>query len=109
MVAHPASKLGLTDDLLAIGIFAPADVRPVLKAYQGKNIPVEYAKKEAEQKQQAIDEWQRLHPTGVHGAGSGLLSSMFGSVSAVSPTPIIFRFFGADLTFSPDRADPNSQ
>ncbi|OCF34942.1 mitochondrial import inner membrane translocase subunit TIM50 [Kwoniella heveanensis BCC8398] len=68
--------------LESIGIFSPADVRPILKAYQGKNIPVEYAKKEAEAKQKAVEEWERLHPTAVAGAGSGWLSSMFGSVAA---------------------------
>ena len=70
--------------ILAIGIFAPADVRPILKAYQGKDIPSEYAKKEAEQKKMAVDEWERLHPSSVHGAGFGFLSTMFGSVAAVS-------------------------
>ncbi|WVQ94093.1 hypothetical protein IAU59_001171 [Kwoniella sp. CBS 9459] len=68
--------------LESIGIFNPADVRPILQAYQGKNIPVEYAKKEAEAKQKAVEEWERLHPTAVAGAGSGWLSSMFGSVAA---------------------------
>ncbi|WVR03091.1 hypothetical protein IAU60_000080 [Kwoniella sp. DSM 27419] len=72
--------------LESIGIFAPADVRPILKAYQGKDIPVEYAKKEAEAKQKAVEEWERLHPTAVAGAGSGFLSSMFGSVAAPGST-----------------------
>lgn len=68
----------------AIGFFSPADVRPILKAYQGKDIPTEYAKKEAEAKRIAVAEWDRLHPTSLHGAGSGLLSGLFGSVAAVS-------------------------
>jgi len=67
--------------LESIGIFSPADVRPILKAYQGKNIPIEYAKKEAEAKAKAVEEWEKLHPSGIHGAGSGFLSSIFGSVS----------------------------
>lgn len=42
----------------AIGIYKPADVRPILKAYAGKNVPLEYAKKEAEAKQKHIEEWR---------------------------------------------------
>ncbi|CAD6564449.1 MAG: mitochondrial inner membrane protein required for protein import [Tremellales sp. Tagirdzhanova-0007] len=68
--------------LESIGIFSPADVRPVLKAYQGKDIPNEYAKNEAESKRVAVEEWNRLHPSSMHGAGSGFLSSVFGSVAA---------------------------
>jgi mitochondrial import inner membrane translocase subunit TIM50 len=30
----------------------------ILKAYEGKNIPLEYAKKEAESKRQFIEEWK---------------------------------------------------
>ncbi|WVN87596.1 uncharacterized protein L203_102779 [Cryptococcus depauperatus CBS 7841] len=68
--------------LESIGIFAPADVRPILQAYAGKDIPIEYAKKEAEAKQKAIEEWEKSHPTSVTGAGSGFLSGLFGSVAA---------------------------
>ena len=35
----------LNMDFTAIAIYQPQDVRPILKAYAGKNIPVEYAKK----------------------------------------------------------------
>ncbi|KAK8844795.1 hypothetical protein IAR55_006645 [Kwoniella newhampshirensis] len=72
--------------LESIGIFNPADVRPILKAYEGKDIPIEYAKKEAEAKKRAIEDWERTHPTAVAGAGSGFLSSMFGSVAAPGST-----------------------
>ncbi|OXB39670.1 mitochondrial import inner membrane translocase subunit TIM50 [Cryptococcus neoformans] len=68
--------------LESIGIFNPADVRPILQAYAGKDIPIEYAKKEAEAKAKAIEEWERTHPTAITGAGSGFLSSIFGSVAA---------------------------
>ena len=30
----------------------------ILKAYEGENIPLEYAKKEAENKRQFIEEWK---------------------------------------------------
>lgn len=43
----------------AIGIYKPADVRPILQAYQGKDIPIEYAKREAEDKQIHIENWKK--------------------------------------------------
>ena len=46
--------LGVT----AIAIFKTPDVRPVLKAYEGKNIPIEYAKKEAEMKRKHLEEYE---------------------------------------------------
>jgi import inner membrane translocase subunit TIM50 len=56
----------------------------VLKHYQGKNIPVEYAKYEAEGRKKAEEDWALTHPTSIHGAGSGYLSGLFGSVTSVS-------------------------
>jgi import inner membrane translocase subunit TIM50 len=52
--------------LAAIGIYKPPDVRAILKAYEGKNIPVEYAKKEAENKQAFIEEWKARGGGKVH-------------------------------------------
>jgi len=81
-------------------------VRPILKAYEGKDIPNEYAKKEAEAKRVAVQEWERLHPSSMHGAGSGLLSSVFGSIAAVCPN-ILYRM---NLTFhSLGKHDPTSR
>lgn len=42
----------------AIAIYKPQDVRPILTTYQGKDIPIEYAKHEAAAKQKHIEEWQ---------------------------------------------------
>ncbi|KAG7562868.1 hypothetical protein FFLO_01697 [Filobasidium floriforme] len=67
--------------LESIGIFAPPDVRPILKAYEGKNIPVEYAKREAERKQAAIEEWERDHGGAGRGAGAGWLGRALGGLS----------------------------
>lgn len=67
--------------LESIGIFSPPDVRPILKAYEGKDIPSEYAKKEAESKRAAIEEWERKNPASRGGGGGGFLGGMFGSVS----------------------------
>jgi import inner membrane translocase subunit TIM50 len=67
---------------LAIGIYKPGDVRPILQAYAGKDVPVEYAKKEAEAKAKHIEEWKK--------SGKGLatggftLSGLFGLQGSVS-------------------------
>ncbi|KAF9471782.1 HAD-like protein, partial [Pholiota conissans] len=44
--------------LESIAIYKPQDVRRVIKAYAGKDIPVEYAKVEAEMKARHVAEWQ---------------------------------------------------
>ncbi|KAI9569145.1 HAD-like domain-containing protein [Boletus coccyginus] len=68
--------------LESIGIYKPPDVRPILQAYRGKNIPIEYGKKEADARERHIAEWK--------GKSSGLssggftMSSLFG-VSTESP------------------------
>jgi hypothetical protein len=68
---------------VAIGIYRPHDVRPILKAYEGKDIPHEYALKEAAEKQAVIEEWK------ARGGGKGLsgggftLSGLFGGKEQV--------------------------
>lgn len=66
----------------AIAIYKPADVRPILEAYQGKNIPIEYAKKEAEAKQKHIEQWND-HSKGLSDGGF-TLSRLFASGGTVS-------------------------
>ncbi|KAK7691967.1 hypothetical protein QCA50_005372 [Cerrena zonata] len=75
--------------LESIAIYKPADVRPILEAYHDKDIPIEYAKKEAEAKQKHIEEWTRKGKQ----AGSLTLSSLFGGSSspgANSPVPLTY-------------------
>ena len=67
--------------MTAIAIFKTPDVRPVLKAYEGKNIPIEYAKKEAEMKRQHLEEWE--HSRKGLSRGGWTLSSLFGGSSEV--------------------------
>jgi len=43
---------------VAIGIYKPPDVRAILKAYEGKSIPLEYSKKEADNKRAFVEEWK---------------------------------------------------
>jgi hypothetical protein len=66
---------------VAIGIYRPPDVRPILQAYAGKVIPVEYAKAEAEAKQKHIEEWNATK--GIAGGGLSI-SRLFGGRSGVS-------------------------
>ncbi|EAU92017.1 import inner membrane translocase subunit tim-50 [Coprinopsis cinerea okayama7 len=60
--------------LESIGIYKPPDIRPILKAYEGKNIPIEYAKTEAEAKARHIEAWKAKQP----GVSSGFMASLFG-------------------------------
>ncbi|KAJ9117231.1 hypothetical protein QFC20_000376 [Naganishia adeliensis] len=72
--------------LESIGIFQPPDVRPIIKAYEGKNIPIEYAKREAERKQAVIEEWEQEHGGALVGAGAGTswLGKVFGSLGGTT-------------------------
>jgi import inner membrane translocase subunit TIM50 len=60
--------------LTAIGIYKPADVRPIVGAYAGKDVPLEYAKFEAAAKQKHIEEWEAKRAAG---GGKGLGSGAF--------------------------------
>ncbi|KAF8883276.1 HAD-like domain-containing protein [Infundibulicybe gibba] len=66
--------------LESIGIYKPADVRPILTAYQDKDIPIEYAKKEAEAKAKHVEEW-KTKARGVTGFSVG---SLFGTQATVN-------------------------
>ncbi|KAJ3574214.1 hypothetical protein NP233_g1910 [Leucocoprinus birnbaumii] len=68
--------------LESIAIYKPTDVRPILEAYHGKDIPIEYAKKEAEAKERHIEEWKKKS----HQISNSSFSSMFG-ISQASSTP----------------------
>ncbi|KAJ6591746.1 HAD-like domain-containing protein [Mycena vulgaris] len=68
--------------LESIGIYKPQDVRPILTAYQGKDIPLEYAKKEAEAKALHVEKWTKDRPQGLAGTN---FSSMLGLSSTTTP------------------------
>ncbi|KAI0753387.1 HAD-like domain-containing protein [Daedaleopsis nitida] len=77
--------------LESIAIFNTPDVRPVLQAYEGKNIPIEYAKKEAEMKRKHLEEWE--HSRKGISRGGLTLSSLFGGSqqpSAASNVPLTY-------------------
>ncbi|RDX48583.1 NIF-domain-containing protein [Lentinus brumalis] len=69
--------------LESIAIFKTPDVRPVLQAYAGKNIPIEFAKTEAEMKRKHIEEWE--HSKKGLSRGGWTLSGLFGGSSEPSP------------------------
>jgi mitochondrial import inner membrane translocase subunit TIM50 len=52
-------------------------VRPILQAYIGKDVAVEYAKKEAEAKAKHIEEWKQKDDKGL-ATGKFTLSGLFG-------------------------------
>ncbi|KZT72401.1 NIF-domain-containing protein [Daedalea quercina L-15889] len=72
--------------LESIGIFKPPDVRPILGAYHGKDIPLEYAKKEAEMKQKHVEEWE--HGRKGLPTNSFTLSNLFGGSGQAHSSPI---------------------
>ena len=53
------STIDASDRLAALAIYKVPDVRPILQAYAGKDIPIEYAKKEALEKQRHIEQWNK--------------------------------------------------
>jgi import inner membrane translocase subunit TIM50 len=68
----------------AIAIYKPPDVRPVLSAYEGKDIPLEYGKIEAEMKAKHIDEWKSKHKRVASVPTFGSLFGMSSSVRLIS-------------------------
>ncbi|KAF6752219.1 import inner membrane translocase subunit tim-50 [Ephemerocybe angulata] len=64
--------------LESIGIYKPADVRPILQAFEGKDVAIEYAKKEAEAKARHVEEWKAK----TKGVSTSSISSLFGVSSA---------------------------
>ncbi|QRV84369.1 NLI interacting factor-like phosphatase [Ceratobasidium sp. AG-Ba] len=77
--------VGLIPFLESIAIHNPADVRPILKAYQGKDIPKAYAAVEAEQKRKVIEEWEKNRRQG--GSGSMSIGGLFGFGGATKSQP----------------------
>ncbi|KAF8623313.1 hypothetical protein AX17_001618 [Amanita inopinata Kibby_2008] len=67
--------------LESIAIYKPADVRPILDVYYDKDIPLEYAKKEAEAKAKHVEEWKKGHK-GVSGSSVARLLGLQSSSSA---------------------------
>ncbi|KZS88216.1 HAD-like protein [Sistotremastrum niveocremeum HHB9708] len=69
--------IGLIPFLESIAFYKTEDVRPILRAYKGKDIAVEYAKKEAEQKERFLAEW-RAKGGGRNATSTLSFSSLFG-------------------------------
>ncbi|CAE6485884.1 unnamed protein product [Rhizoctonia solani] len=73
----PSGLVGLIPFLESIAIHSPPDVRPILKAYQGKDIPKAYAAVEAEQKRKVIEEWEQKRKSGGP-SGNMAIGGLFG-------------------------------
>ncbi|KAF7308717.1 Mitochondrial import inner membrane translocase subunit TIM50 [Mycena chlorophos] len=76
--------------LESIGIYRPQDVRPILSAYSGKDIPLEYAKKEAEAKAAHIEKWTKAHPQGSAVSGFSSFLGLGSSPSTQSKIPLTY-------------------
>lgn len=75
--------------LESIAIYKPEDVRPILEAYHGKDIPIEYGKKESEAKARFVEEWKRSGKA--NSSGALTLSSLFsGSKQEATPIPLTY-------------------
>ncbi|KAG6382185.1 HAD-like domain-containing protein [Boletus reticuloceps] len=72
--------------LESIAIYKPPDVRPIIQAYHGKDIPLEYAKKETEARERHIAEW-KSRTKGLSSRGF-TMSSLFGASTEDSNSPI---------------------
>ncbi|KAH9912589.1 HAD-like protein [Amylocystis lapponica] len=95
--------------LESIGIYKPPDVRPILEAYSGKDIAIEYAKKEAEAKRKHIEEWENNRKG--FSANSFTLSSLFGAsgqrtpnTGPVPPTYLEQKRFEAQQQYKEEQA-----
>ncbi|CAE6360640.1 unnamed protein product [Rhizoctonia solani] len=82
----PSGLVGLIPFLESIAIHSPPDVRPILKAYQGKDIPKAYAAVEAEQKRKVIEEWEKKRKSG-GSSGHMAIGGLFGFGGAAKQHP----------------------
>lgn len=93
--------------LESIAIYKPEDVRPILQAYQGKNIPVEYAKKEAAAKAKHIEEWK--HKKGVSRTSFGSFLGLNNpnpqapSTAGIPPTYLEQKRYEAQLQYKEEQ------
>lgn len=87
--ARDRGLVGLIPFLESVGILQPQDVRPVLKAYEGKDIPAAYAQVEADYKKRFIDAWEKKHEgkRAPASASVGRVSSLFGGSSGAVADP----------------------
>ncbi|KAF8161565.1 HAD-like domain-containing protein [Crassisporium funariophilum] len=77
---HDKGLVAMIPFLESIAIYKPADVRPIVQAYQGKDVPLEYAKTEAEAKAKHVEEWKARNKSAKVGAS-------FGSIFGISSAP----------------------
>ncbi|GBE80843.1 Mitochondrial import inner membrane translocase subunit TIM50 [Sparassis crispa] len=94
--------------LESIAIYKPQDVRPILEAYHGQDIPIEYAKKEAEATRKHIEEWENNRRG--FSTSSFTLSNLFGgpgqpqNTSPVPPTYLEQKRREAQLQYQEEQS-----
>lgn len=99
--------------LESIAIYSPPDVRPILKAYEGKDVPLEYAKTEAKARAKHIADWNAKHKPAV---AVPSFRNLFGLVSTVTtarneppPTYLERKRQEAQKDYQMDRANIERQ
>ncbi|KAF8516989.1 HAD-like domain-containing protein [Gautieria morchelliformis] len=73
--------VGVIPFLESIGIYNPADVRPIIGAYVDKDVVSEYGKAEAEAKQRLVEEWERKG--GRRKSAPSWLGQLFGTPGSI--------------------------
>ena len=58
-------------------------------------------------KRHAVEQWDKFHPSAMHGVGSGYLSKAFGSVAAVRPVLCYPDSAGLIRHIKPGQTRPN--
>ncbi|KAF8314928.1 HAD-like protein [Clavulina sp. PMI_390] len=81
-----AGLVNLIPFLEAIAIHNPKDVREVLKAYEGKDVAIEWAKYEAEMKRRHIEAWKAKGGNTGSGAATSWLSKTIGGSKTPTTT-----------------------
>jgi mitochondrial import inner membrane translocase subunit TIM50 len=94
--------------ITAIGILNPPDVREVLKSMHGKDIPLEFAKKEAEAKQKFLEEWQSSRGASSNSYASGLISRFTGKPNEGPRTYLEEKRAKAQQTYLEEQAYYNA-
>ncbi|KAG8810212.1 mitochondrial inner membrane protein required for protein import, partial [Serendipita sp. 401] len=98
--------VGLIPFLESVVFYNTTDVRPILKAYHGRDIAAEYAKVEASNKKKFLEEWSaKRGKTGGLSSGGWSIGRLSGNTAPAPKEPMTFleqkRAF-AQMTYQED-------
>jgi import inner membrane translocase subunit TIM50 len=103
-LSHPPFDAN-SPNVTAVAFLKPPDVRPILTAYAGKDVAIEYAKKEAENKRFLIQDWEKKREgKGAMVGGVSSLSRMFGASTSVRSFSPLSR---SPLPLTPSHRSPS--